>query len=147
MFLLALALPTTVLAQTAETADLNGVLLDASGQPAAGYPWKLVTPQGEVIMKPTEGEGTFGVTGLPPGNYELRVFQPGGSTDNPIASKQVTVAAGHAEQIEIRLGSGALGAAAPTTLGATRVNWTIVLSAALLLAAAVVFFFTVRSRR
>jgi predicted secreted protein len=144
MFLLALVLPDTVLAQTA---DLHGVLLDASGQPASGYPWRLVTPQGEVNMKATEVDGTFGVTGLPPGNYELRVFAPGRSSDQPIASKHVTVAAGQAEVIEIRLGSDKGGAAAAATLGATGVNWTIVLSSALLLVAAVVVFFTVRYRQ
>ena len=68
MFILALALPTTVLAQTKVTADLNGVVLDASGQPAAGYPMSIMTPQSahQVIIQPTDDDGTFGVDGLPP---------------------------------------------------------------------------------
>ena len=66
----------------------------------------IMTPQwGEVVMHPTEDDGTFGVSGLPPGDYELLVFEPGGSTDIPIASKKVTLAAGQKERIEIRLGS------------------------------------------
>jgi hypothetical protein len=151
MFLLALALPTTAVAQN--MADLNGVVLDASGKPAAGYPLSIVTPEwGKVIMHPTEDDGTFVVNGLSPGDYELLVFSPGGSTDIPVASKKITLAAGQKERIEIRLGSDNPGAAtgspaAGTTLGAIGVDRMTVLTAALVLAAGLVIFFVMRSRR
>ena len=159
MLFLTLAVPTAVLAQTEDTAELRGVVLDASGTPVAGYPLKLITPQwGQVVMHPTEDDGTLVVTGLPPGIYEIRVFQPGESTDTPIASKQVTLAAGQKEQIEIRLGSDdavraatskseAKLAAGGTTLASMGVNWTAVVIAAMVLAAALVVFFVVRSQR
>jgi hypothetical protein len=145
MFLLVLALPAAVLAQTKDTADVHGEVLDASGQPAVGYPMKIMTPlSGEVIIKSTEHDGTFGVEGLPPGNYELRVFEPGGSTDTPIASKQVTLAAGQAEKIEIRVGSHKPAAA---TIGTTGVNWTFVQRAGLVLAAGLIAFIVLRAQR
>jgi hypothetical protein len=154
MFLLVLALPATVLAQTKkDAADLSGVVFDASGRPAAGYPMKMTTSQGDVIIQPTEADGTFGVDGLPPGNYEFRVFEPGGSTDHPIASKKITLAAGQKEKIEIRLGSdnpaggAASKPAAGTTLGTTGVNWTAVVIPVLVLAAGIVAFFALRSQR
>lgn len=156
---LALAAPTAALAQAGDTAELHGVVLDASGKPVAGYPLKLVTPQwGQVIMHPTENDGSLAVTGLPPGSYEIRVFQPGGSAETPIASKQVTLAAGQKEQVEIRLSSedprGAAAskseanlAAAAATLASPRVNWTVVAAAASLLAAGLFVFFRMRSQR
>ena len=159
MLVLALTVPAAVLAQTEDMAELHGVVLDASGRPVAGYPLKLVTPLwGQVIMHPTEDDGTLVVTGLPPGTYEIRVFQPGGSTDTPIASKQLTLAAGQKEQIEIRLGSDhpveaaasksdAKLAAGGTTLASLGVNWTAIVIAALVLAAGLVAFFVVRSQR
>ena len=108
---------------------------------------------GEVIINPTEDDGTFGVTGLPPGEYELRVFEPGRINANPIASKQVTLAAGRNERIEIRLGSGNPGGAAAgspakgTPLASTGINWTAVVIAAMVLGAALVVFFAVRAQR
>lgn len=158
MFLLVLAVPDDLSAQTKETADVHGVVLDASGRPAMGYPMRIQTPQsGEVIIKPTERDGSFGVDGLPPGNYELRVFEPGGKTDNPIAAKPVTLAAGQAEKIEIRVGSDHPGAAAGsksaagrqltgTTLGAIGANWTAVGIFALVLAVGLVAFLVLRVR-
>ena len=141
---MALALPFAVLAQTAETAELSGVVLDASGQPAKGYPMKLTTQQwGEVIMHPTEDDGTFIVNGLPPGNYELRVFAPG-TTENPIASKKVTLAAAQVEKLEIRVGAVA---AAGTMLDTTGVDWTVVVVGALVIGAVLVSFFVMRSQR
>jgi len=145
MFLLVLALPATVLAQTEGKADLSGVLLDASGRPAASYPMKMMTPQGDdVIIKPTDPDGSFGVDGLPPGNYEFRAFEPGGSTDRPIASKKVTLAAGQKEKIEIRIGSGdPAGAAA----GTTGLHWLTIVIPLIVLAGVIMAFFTLRSQR
>ena len=153
---LALAVPTAVLAQTEDTAELHGVVLDASGKPVAGYPLTLITPQwGQLIMHPTEDDGTLALTGLPPGNYEIRVFQPGGSTNDPIASKHVTLVAGQKEQIEIRLGSDnpagskseAKLAGEGSTLASIGVNRTAIVIAAMVLAALLVVFFVVRSQR
>ena len=148
MLFLALAVPTFVLAQAPDTANVNGVVLDASGRPAAGYPMRIMTPQsGEVIINPTENDGKFGVEGLPPGDYELRVFEPGGST-NPIASKQITLAAGQKEQIEIRLGSdNPAGSAAGGPAAGSGLNWTAIAIAAMVLAAAIGVLFMVRSQR
>lgn len=153
-FLLALALSTTAVAQNPGTADLSGVVLDASGQPAARYPLKIVTREwGKVIMHPSEDDGSFAVNGLPPGDYELLVFSPGGSPDIPIASKKVTLAAGQKGRLEIRVGSDSSGegtghAAAGTTLGITGRDWpTVVTAAALLLAAGLLLFYVMRSRR
>lgn len=159
MVLLFVAFSAAVLAQTKDTADVHGVLLDASGQPAAGYPMKITTPQqGDVIISPTERDGTFGVEGLPPGKYELRVFEPGGSPDTPIASKQVTLTAGQVAELEIRVGTDNPGAAAGsktktgqgttgTTVGMTGASWAAVLIPFLVLAAGIVAFFALRSRR
>ena len=141
---LALALPTAALAETAQTADLSGVVLDASGKPAKGYPMKITTQQwGDVIMHPSEDDGTFAVSGLPPGNYELRVFAPG-TTENPIASKKVTLAAGQAEKLEIRVGAVAT---AGTMLNTTGVDWIVVLVGALVVGAILVSLFVMRSQR
>jgi hypothetical protein len=153
MFLLVLALSTTAVAQSPDTAELSGVVLDASGKPAAGHPLNVVTSQwGKVIMSPTEDDGTFTLIGLPPGNYEVLVFSPGGSPDTPVASKKVTLAAGQKERLEIRLGADNPGAAtgspaAGTTLGAIGVDRMTVLTAALVLATGLVIFFVMRSRR
>jgi len=153
MFLLGLALPATVLAQDKGTADVSGVLLNASGQPAAGYPMKMTTQQGDVIIKPTDPDGSFGVDGLPPGNYQFRVFEPGGNMDSPIASKQVTLVAGQKERIEIRLGTdnpagtAASKPAAGTTLGTLEDHWLLVVIAVMLLAGAFGVFFVMRSQR
>ena len=150
--LLALALSTAAMSQNPGTADLSGVVLDASGQPAAGYPLKIVTPEwGKVIMHPSETDGSFVVNGLPPGDYELLAFQPGGSPDIPVASKKVTLAAGQKARIEVRVGSDNPGeaagsSAAGTTLGITGIDWPTVVTAALVLAAGLVIFFVVRSR-
>jgi len=151
MLFLALIVPTIVLSQTPGTADVSGVVLDASGRPAAGYPMKFTAPQGEVIIQPTEADGAFGVEGLPPGNYEFRVFEPGGA-DSPIASKQVTLVAGQKERIEIRLGSdNPAGAASKSAAGgsaaSTGLNWFAIVIAAIVLAGAVGVFFVVRSQR
>jgi hypothetical protein len=144
MFLLMLALPATGVAQTKDTADVHGVVLDASGRPAAGYPLRIMTSQwGEVIMHATEDDGSFAVGGLPPGDYELRVFEPGGSPDHPIASKKLTLAAGQAEKIEIRVGGGRTTG---TTLGTTAVSSTAVAIFALVIAAGLAAFFALRAR-
>lgn len=147
--LLALILPATVLAQGQGTAELRGVVLDASGKPAAGYPMKLTTELwGEVIMHPTEDDGSFVVNGLPAGTYELRVFEPSGSNPNPIASKKVTLADGQAEPIEIRVGSATTGSsAAGTSLASIGINWTAVVIAGMALATGLVVFFVVRTQR
>jgi hypothetical protein len=153
---LVLAVPTAVLAQAPGTADISGVVLDASGQPVAGYPMKFVSPEaGLVVMHGTENDGTFGVEGLPPGDYEFRVYQPGGSPDAPIAFKKITLAADKKETLEIRLGSeGAAGSklaagdpAAGSTLGAVGVNWTAVVIVGVVLAAALGVFLVMRSQR
>jgi len=160
LLFLALALPTAVLAQAPApgTADISGVVLDKSGKPVAGYPMKVTTSQwGEVVMHPTEDNGSFVVNGLPPGTYEFRVFEPGGAANNMIASKKVTVAAGQAEKIEIRLGTdrpsgtgapkSAPGLAAAGAIGGTGVNWTAIQIAAVVLAAGFLVFYFVRAQR
>jgi hypothetical protein len=155
LLFLVLALPTTLFAEATDTAEVHGVVLDASGRPAAGYPMKVATAQwGEVIMGATEANGDFGLTGLPPGSYEFRVFDPGGSADKPLASKKVAVVAGKAERIEIRLGSDKGGGAAPSaaglaaagTLGVSGVNWSVIQIAGVLLVAAFVVVYMVRTK-
>jgi hypothetical protein len=158
MFLLGVTFPAVVLAQTEAPADLRGVVLDAFGQPAAGYLMKITTSQwGEVILHPTEKDGTFVVSGLPSGKYEVRVFDPRGNPDSPIASKQVTLAAGQAEKIEIRVGSDNPAAAGSksaagrratrTTLGTAADNWAAAGIFALVLAGGIVAFFVLRAQR
>ena len=155
MVLLALALPAAVLAQPKDTADLHGVVLDASGRPAVGYVMKITTKEwGEVIMHPTEDDGTFGATGLPAGDYEIRVFQPGVDAGDPIASKRVTLAAGQVEKIEIRVGSDhagtkqAPGSGTERSVSATIAdNWLLFVIAGIVLAGAFGIFFVVRSQR
>jgi hypothetical protein len=143
IFLLVFALPAAVLAQSKDTADVHGVVHDASGQPAAGYPMKLMTPLS--ARSSSSRPKMTGPSASRACRRELRasVFEPGGTTDTPIASKQVTLAAGQAEKIEIRVGSAKPAAA---TLGTTGVNWTIVQRGGLVLLAGLIAFIVLRAR-
>src|SRR5262245_34961071 len=151
-FLLALALPSTVLAQDQPLgkAKLSGVVLDASGKPAEGYPMAVITEQwGKVIMQATGDGGTFGLEGLPAGNYEVLVFAQG-TTDNPVASKKVTLTDGHVAQVEIRLGSPTRAAPVPAGSAslATGFDWTAFgVGAALLVGVLAMIWAAARSRR
>jgi hypothetical protein len=106
MFFLLLALPTTARA-AGDTADLNGVLLDATGQPAEGYPMALKTPDGvRVVIQGTGAGGSFGMGGLPPGAYEILALKKE-DQKTPVASQKVTLAAGQKARVEMRLTSNA----------------------------------------
>jgi hypothetical protein len=113
MFLLTLALPTTAHAAAGDQAAFHGVLLDAKGQPAVGNPMAIKTPDGRtVVFKGTGDDGSFGLSGLDPGTYEVLALQPkDGKT--PLASKTVTLAAGQKARLEMRLSTNAAAAVAP----------------------------------
>jgi len=103
--LLAIVLPTTLLAQANGTAEVRGVLLDTGGLPAKGYQIGLKTPDGNLFLsKATAADGTFVVGGLPPATYQLVAFAPDGG-ELPVIAKQVALAAGQKERVEIRLAS------------------------------------------
>jgi hypothetical protein len=112
MFLLALALPTTARAADNEAA-FRGVLLDATGQPAVGNPMALKTPDGQLVTLQGTGEGgSFSLSGLPPGTYEILALQPAdGKT--PLMSQKVTLAAGQKARVDMRLPSNAAAANTP----------------------------------
>jgi hypothetical protein len=114
MLLLPLALPTTVLAQGAGTASFDGVLLDTAGKPAPGYPLVLKTPEGQQVQLQGTGEGgSFALSGMPPGNYEVWVLPKGGGK-TPLVSHKMALVAGQKARLDIRLTSNAPAAAATT---------------------------------
>ncbi len=103
--LLAITLPTALLAQANGTAEVRGVLLDTAGLPAKGYQIGLKTPDGNLFLsKATAADGTFVVGGLPPATYQLAAFAPDGG-ELAVVAKQVALAAGQKERVEIRLAS------------------------------------------
>lgn len=105
MTLFALLVPTALLAQAAGTAEVRGVLLDTGGLPAQGYQIGLRTADGNLFLsKATPADGTFVIEGLPPATYQLVAFAPDGG-ELPVVAKQVTLAAGQKERVEIRLAS------------------------------------------
>ena len=123
--LLAIALPTTLLAQAAGTGEVRGVLLDTAGLPAKGYQIGLKTPDGNLFLsKATAADGTFVVSGLPPATYQFVAFAPDGG-ELAVAPRQTTLAAGQKERTELRLTSdkavapGTVPAGAAAAAGAT----------------------------
>jgi len=118
MFLLTLALPTTAHAAADDQAAFQGVLLDAKGQPAVGNPMAVKTPDGRTVMFRGTGEGgSFGLSGLEPGTYEILALQSkDGKT--PLVSQKLTLAAGQKARLEMRLTSSATAANAPAAAGA-----------------------------
>lgn len=102
---LAFFVPTVSLAQTAGTAEVRGVLLDTAGAPAKGYQIGLKTTDGNLFLsKATPTDGTFVIDGLPPATYQLVAFAPDGG-EVPVVAKQVALAGGQKERVEIRLAS------------------------------------------
>lgn len=130
--LLALLLPTATLAQAAGTAEVRGVLLDTGGLPAQSFQIGLRTTDGNLFLsKATPADGTFVVDSLPPATYQLVAFAPDGG-EVPVLAKQMALAAGQKERVEIRLASDkaqvagwvpAEAAPASTTASSSTVNW------------------------
>ena len=103
--LFAILVPTATLAQATGTAEVRGVLLDTGGLPAKGFQIGLKTPDGNLFLsKATLADGTFVVDGLPPATYQLVAFAPDGG-EVPVVAKQMALAAGQKERVEIRLAS------------------------------------------
>ncbi len=87
--LLAIALPTTLLAQAAGTGEVRGVLLDTAGLPAKGYQIGLKTPDGNLFLsKATAADGTFVVSGLSPATYQFVAFAPDGENSPSLPSRR-----------------------------------------------------------
>ena len=103
--LLALVIPTAALAQAPGAAEVRGVLLDTGGLPAKGYQIGLRTADGNLFLsKATPADGTFVIDGLPPATYQLVAFAPDGG-EVPVVAKQMALASGQKERVEIRLAS------------------------------------------
>lgn len=148
IILLTLAFPTNALAEGAETAGFEGVLLDAAGAPAPDYPMAVKTPEGQrVLFNPTVAGGNFSLSGLPPGNYEVLVLPPDGG-QTPLVSKKVTLVAGQKAKLEIRLTSSTPADPLDSTAGTglTEFTWRLIVFAALAIGLAVGFYVGVRSR-
>jgi hypothetical protein len=103
--LFAILVPTATLAQATATAEVRGVLLDTGGLPAKGYQIGLKTSDGNLFLsKATPADGTFVIDGLPPATFQLVAFAPDGG-EVPVVAKQMALAAGQKERVEIRLAS------------------------------------------
>ena len=97
-FLLVAMLGATSLAAQTATGGVRGVLMDDSGAviPAANV---TVTGAGVTKTPRTQGDGTFSVVGLAPGQYTVSVTYPGFAT----FSKAVNVGSSAPVQMSIRL--------------------------------------------
>ncbi|GAB4371935.1 MAG: hypothetical protein Kow0062_07910 [Acidobacteriota bacterium] len=100
---------------------LRGVLLDAEGLPAEAHQVGARSAAGDLFLSPPTGpDGSFALTGLPPGEYRLVAFGPDG-TEYPLAPASVEVGAGQAVRLELRL-AGAAGPPGRTAEGVGRVR-------------------------
>lgn len=119
-----------LLAQAATTASLRGVLLSAEGLPAVGYQVGLRSAEGDLfISAPASADGHFNVSDLPPGRYRLVAFDEQGA-EFPVLSREITLAPGAIERLEIRIsgtslppGRSASGGGAPARLGSRLTRW------------------------
>jgi hypothetical protein len=84
--LLFILLPLTLLAQGR---SLSGTVVDTSGAVIAGATVQVQGNNG-AVTKQSDGSGSFAVSGLKPGNYQLVIFKPGFETKNlPVTVKSV----------------------------------------------------------
>ncbi len=76
------------------TGAVRGTLIDANGQPLAGYFVKVVDKAGQVYeSQPTGSDGKYEIVEVPAGTYTFQIFDP---TGNPISARipPVTLEAG-----------------------------------------------------
>lgn len=90
-------------AQVARTGGIEGIVRDSLGVPVQGVAVGVVGSNQQVY---TDGEGRFGITGLPEGRYQVQVVpseaEPEGLTPDPIVRD---VAPGSMSRVEFRLPS------------------------------------------
>jgi len=89
--------------QPGRTGGIEGIVRDSFGGPARGVAVGIVGSDQQVY---TDGEGRFGITGLPEGRYQLRVvpreLERQGFTPHPVARD---VLAGEMSRVDYRLPS------------------------------------------
>jgi len=69
----------------ATTGAVRGTLIDANGQPLAGYSVKVVDESGQVYeSQPTGPDGKYEIAGVPAGTYTFQILDPAG---NPISAR------------------------------------------------------------
>ena len=84
-------------------AQIRGVLLDWEGMPAQGYQVALRSKAGDLFISAPSGiDGAFVIDQLPPGVYRMAAFAPDGA-EFPVLAKDINLAAGQVERLEIRL--------------------------------------------
>jgi hypothetical protein len=75
------ALPSGVFAAAAAPGIIKGTIVDANGQPLAGYHVKVTDASGVVYQsEPTGADGSFEIGGLPEGTYTYTILDPDGNT-------------------------------------------------------------------
>ncbi len=86
-------------AQNARPGTLRGQVTDPSGASVPQASVTLTTPTGQRVTRVTEANGTFEITDLAPGNYNVAVSKAGFSP----SEQGVQITAGQVQQIEVAL--------------------------------------------
>jgi Carboxypeptidase regulatory-like domain len=81
------------------TGTVRGQVADPSGASVANAAVKLTGPAGEILTRSTDGNGSFEINNLPPGNYSLSVSVAGFA----LREQPLQIAAGQIQQLAVSL--------------------------------------------
>ena len=134
-----LAAPASVSGQAQQFGSITGAAKDADGKSLSTIKVRVRSVNdGSVLSEvKSDGNGTFSVTGLPPGNYVVEVLGPNGAVIG--VSPAVTVAAGASAAVTVtaaapsnKRGAGLFGLGTATTValvGAAAVSGVVAVKA------------------